>query len=278
MQNCTVYKGHARFESPRQVSVGAESITADRIFINVGGRAVVPPLPGLDQVPYLTNSSMMDVDFVPPRLIVVGGSYVGLEFGQMFQRFGSEVSIIEMGPRLVHREDEDVSEAIQGILNNERLNIRLNAKCIAFSKRKEEISSVQNAPRDRPRSAELMCCWPLGGVPTPTTWVWTGPELRSTIVGTSSSTISCKPMSRASGPWATAMEGRIHPHVVQRFGDCRSQSAGQRSAPGQRSDPGVRTVYRPAPGTSWSDRERSPQDRPVGAGGQAAHDQSFTCD
>ena len=139
MENCTVYEGHARFESPRQVSVGTESITADRIFINVGGRAAVPSMPGLDQVPYLTNSSMMDVDFFPPRLIVVGGSYVGLEFGQMFQRFGSEVSIIEMGPRLVQREDEDVSEAIQGILTNERLNVRLNAKCIAFSKRKEEI-------------------------------------------------------------------------------------------------------------------------------------------
>src|SRR5579872_4099915 len=95
MKNCTVYHTHARFESPRVVSVGAEKLTAERIFINVGARALVPPMPGLDQVPYLTNSSMMAVDSLPPRLIVVGGSYVGPEFGQMFRRFGSEVAIVE---------------------------------------------------------------------------------------------------------------------------------------------------------------------------------------
>jgi len=139
LENCTVYEGHARFESPREVSVGQERITADRIFINVGGRAAVPPMPGLDQVEYLTNSSMMDIDFLPPRLTVVGGSYVGLEFGQMFRRFGSEVSIIEMGPRLVQREDEDVSVAIQEILQGEGIRLRLNAKCIGFSKRGQEI-------------------------------------------------------------------------------------------------------------------------------------------
>jgi pyruvate/2-oxoglutarate dehydrogenase complex dihydrolipoamide dehydrogenase (E3) component len=118
--------------------VGADRITADKIFINVGGRATVPEMPGLDQVKYLTNSSMMQVDFLPRHLIVVGGSYVGLEFGQMFRRFGSEVTIIEMGPRLVQREDEDVSAAIQEILEREGIAVRLNAKCIAFSKRREE--------------------------------------------------------------------------------------------------------------------------------------------
>src|SRR5918998_364725 len=119
MANCTVYEGHARFESARVVGVGAERITADQIFINVGGRALVPPMPGLDQVPYLTNSSMLELDPLPPRLIVVGGSYVGLEFGQMFRRFGSEVSVIEMGSRLVRREDEDVSAAVREILEAE---------------------------------------------------------------------------------------------------------------------------------------------------------------
>ena len=139
MENCTVYEGHARFESPRVVSVGTERVTADRIFINVGGRALVPPMPGLEQVEYLTNSSMMNVDSVPPRLIVVGGSYVGLEFGQMFRRFGSDVSIVEMGPRLVQREDEDVSAAIQDVLRGEGIQLRLNAKCIGFSRRGAEI-------------------------------------------------------------------------------------------------------------------------------------------
>ena len=101
MANCTVYQGHARFESAQEVSVGDVRLTADKIFINVGGRAVIPPIPGLDQVPYLTNSSMMHLDSLPKHLIIVGGSYIGLEFGQMFRRFGSEVTIIESGPRLI---------------------------------------------------------------------------------------------------------------------------------------------------------------------------------
>jgi pyruvate/2-oxoglutarate dehydrogenase complex dihydrolipoamide dehydrogenase (E3) component len=141
MKNCTVFEGHARFESPREVSVGEHRLTSDKIFLNVGCRAIVPEMPGLEQVEYLTNSSMMSVDFLPRHLIVIGGSYVGLEFGQMFRRFGSEVTIVEMGPRLVTREDEDVSAAIHGILESEGIAIRLNAKCIAFSKRDGEIIS-----------------------------------------------------------------------------------------------------------------------------------------
>jgi pyruvate/2-oxoglutarate dehydrogenase complex dihydrolipoamide dehydrogenase (E3) component len=139
MENCTVFEGHARFESERIVSVGPETLTADQIFINVGGRAFVPPIPGLSDVPFLTNSSMMDVDFLPPHLIIVGGSYVGLEFGQMFRRFGSEVSIIEVGPRLIQREDEDVSKTVQEILEGEGVQVHLNAKCIGVSKKGSEI-------------------------------------------------------------------------------------------------------------------------------------------
>jgi pyruvate/2-oxoglutarate dehydrogenase complex dihydrolipoamide dehydrogenase (E3) component len=139
MNDCTVYRGHARFESPWEISVGAERLASDRIFINVGGRAVVPSMPGVDQIEFLTNTSMMEVDFLPKHLLIVGGSYVGLEFGQMFRRFGSEVTIIEMGPRLIHREDEDVSDAIREILEREGVHIRLNAKCIAFSRRGGEM-------------------------------------------------------------------------------------------------------------------------------------------
>jgi pyruvate/2-oxoglutarate dehydrogenase complex dihydrolipoamide dehydrogenase (E3) component len=141
MENCTVYEGHARFESPREVSVGAERLTAERIFINVGGRATAPRMPGLEQIEYLTNSSMMDIDFLPGHLIIVGGSYIGLEFGQMFRRFGSEVTIIEMAGNLIHREDEDVSSAIKEILEQEGIHIRLNAECIGFSKRGGEINA-----------------------------------------------------------------------------------------------------------------------------------------
>jgi pyruvate/2-oxoglutarate dehydrogenase complex dihydrolipoamide dehydrogenase (E3) component len=144
MENCTVYEGHARLESARRVSVGPEMITADQIFINVGGRALVPPISGLEHVPYLTNSSMTDIDILPDRLIVVGGSYVGLEFGQMFRRFGSEVSIIEKGPRLIPREDEDVSAAVQEILEGEGVRVYRNAECIAFAARGGEIVAQMN--------------------------------------------------------------------------------------------------------------------------------------
>jgi pyruvate/2-oxoglutarate dehydrogenase complex dihydrolipoamide dehydrogenase (E3) component len=132
--NVTVYQGAGRFESAREVGVGPARLTADRIFINVGGRAVIPDLPGLADVGYLTNSSMMAVDFLPRHLVIVGGSYVGLEFGQMYRRFGSEVTIVEMGPRLVHREDEDVSAAIREILEAEGIRIYFGAECISVSK------------------------------------------------------------------------------------------------------------------------------------------------
>ncbi len=137
--NCTVHEGHASFESPREVSVGTARLTAERIFINVGGRASIPPLPGLDQVDYLTNSSMMEVDSLPRRLVIVGGSYVGLEFGQMYRRFGSEVTIVEMGSRLIQREDEDVSSAVKDILEQEGVEVRLNANCLSVSKRSADI-------------------------------------------------------------------------------------------------------------------------------------------
>jgi pyruvate/2-oxoglutarate dehydrogenase complex dihydrolipoamide dehydrogenase (E3) component len=135
MANCTVYEGHARFESPDRIRIGEDLLTASRIFINVGGRAVVPDMPGVDQVPFLTNSSMMSVDTLPEHLVIVGGSYIGLEFGQMFRRFGSEVTIVEMSPRLIHREDEDVSTAIHEIFESEGIHLRLDAKCIRVAAR-----------------------------------------------------------------------------------------------------------------------------------------------
>ena len=142
MPRCTVYEGHARLESPRMVSVGAERLTAGRIFINVGGRAVTPEIPGIADVPYLTNSSMLNLGSLPRHLIVVGGSYIGLEFGQMFRRFGSEVTIVEMGPRLIQREDEDVSAAVGEILQREGIAIRLNARCIRLRKQGDQIAAA----------------------------------------------------------------------------------------------------------------------------------------
>lgn len=131
LQHCTVYQGHARFESATTVRVGSDLLEAERIFINVGGRALIPPMPGLDQVPYFTNSTMMEVDFLPEHLIVVGGSYIGLEFGQMYRRFGSRVTIVERGPRLIPREDEDVSQAVREILQAEGLDVQLDSNCLS---------------------------------------------------------------------------------------------------------------------------------------------------
>jgi pyruvate/2-oxoglutarate dehydrogenase complex dihydrolipoamide dehydrogenase (E3) component len=139
LENCTVHTGHARLRSPREVEVGNEILEADKIFLNVGGRATTSGISGLDQVPFLTNSSMMDVDFVPRHLLVVGGSYIGLEFGQMYRRFGSEVTIVEMGPRLIGREDEDVSAAVAAFLGREGISVRTGAKCLHAAKRGDEI-------------------------------------------------------------------------------------------------------------------------------------------
>jgi pyruvate/2-oxoglutarate dehydrogenase complex dihydrolipoamide dehydrogenase (E3) component len=132
LHNVTVYVGEARFREAHTVTVGAQTLSAERIFINVGGRPRVPDLQGVRQVPYLTSESMMDVDFVPPHLLIVGGSYVGLEFAQMYRRFGSRVTIIEMAPRLISREDPDVSDAIRDILAAEDITIRLEATCLAL--------------------------------------------------------------------------------------------------------------------------------------------------
>lgn len=134
LPNCAVFEGHGRFEGPHTIRVGEELLEGDKIFINVGGRASMPPDLSLNGEA-LNNSSIMDVDFLPEHLIVIGGSYIGLEFGQMYRRFGSDVTVIEMGSRLIGREDEDTSEAVKQILEKGGINIRLNATCIKAEKR-----------------------------------------------------------------------------------------------------------------------------------------------
>jgi pyruvate/2-oxoglutarate dehydrogenase complex dihydrolipoamide dehydrogenase (E3) component len=140
MKGCTLYRGHARFEGPHEVRVGNELLHGERIFINVGGRANIPDMPGVNDIEYLTNTSMMEVDFLPRHLVVVGGSYVGLEFAQMFRRFGAQVTLVEKGPRLISREDEDVSEAVRGILEHEGIALRLNAECISFARHPDGVT------------------------------------------------------------------------------------------------------------------------------------------
>jgi pyruvate/2-oxoglutarate dehydrogenase complex dihydrolipoamide dehydrogenase (E3) component len=133
MERCTVFEGHARFESPHTMSIDGETIEAERIFLNVGGRAVAPDMPGLAAIDYLTNSSIMALDTLPKHLVIVGGSYIALEFAQMYRRFGSEVSVIERGSRLIQQEDEDVSAAIKEILESEGVAVHLDADAISFT-------------------------------------------------------------------------------------------------------------------------------------------------
>ncbi len=139
MERCTIFRGHASFLSPHEVTVNGETLSAEKIFINVGGRANVPPMPGIDGISYLTNASMMDIDFLPEHLVIVGGSYIGLEFAQMYRRFGAKVTVVEKSSRLISREDPDVSDAIKAILEDEGIAFRLDAECISFSPRADGV-------------------------------------------------------------------------------------------------------------------------------------------
>ncbi|MGH2358905.1 MAG: FAD-containing oxidoreductase [Candidatus Limnocylindria bacterium] len=140
MAGCTVFQGHARFEAANTIRVGEERLDAPRIFINVGGRALVPDMPGIDDVPYLTNTSILALDRLPRHLVVVGGSYVGLEFAQMYRRFGAEVTVVEMTPRLIAREDEDVSDAVRSIFEGEGILVRTGATCISLAPHEQGVA------------------------------------------------------------------------------------------------------------------------------------------
>ena len=146
----SLIRGHARFESAHSMRVGDRLLEAGEIFVNVGGRASVPDMPGIAEVPYLDNATIMGVDFLPEHLLIVGGSYIGLEFAQMYRRFGSRVTVMEMGPRLIGREDEEVSAAIRQILEGEGIAFRLNATCIAIGRRGDGVA-VQLSCAEEPR-------------------------------------------------------------------------------------------------------------------------------
>jgi pyruvate/2-oxoglutarate dehydrogenase complex dihydrolipoamide dehydrogenase (E3) component len=148
MKNCTVFTNHARFESPNQIRVGDDLLSAKEIFLNVGGRAIIPSFPGADVVPWMDNVGILELDTLPRHLIVVGGSYVGLEFAQIFRRFGSEVTVIEKSSRLVSREDEDVSASIKAFLEREGITVRLNAECIHLESRGDHVAVGVNCEDD----------------------------------------------------------------------------------------------------------------------------------
>jgi pyruvate/2-oxoglutarate dehydrogenase complex dihydrolipoamide dehydrogenase (E3) component len=165
LKGVSVRRGHARFTGARSVEVDGEELTAERVFVNVGGRPRVPAMPGLDTVLFLTNVTMMDLDYVPPHLLVVGASYVGLEFAQMFRRFGSRVTVVEMGARIVGREDEDVSLAIQGFLEDEGITFRLSAECVSVQRETDGVSIGLNCKEGSPRERGSHLLLAVGRVP-----------------------------------------------------------------------------------------------------------------
>ncbi len=135
MENLEIIRGHARFVGPNRIDVEGTTLEADKVFINVGARARVPDIPGLNEVPYFTNSTILDVDFLPDHLIIIGGSYIGIEFAQMYRRFGSLVTVVEMADRLIPRDDEDISNAVQNILEGEGVQFELGAECVSLANR-----------------------------------------------------------------------------------------------------------------------------------------------
>ncbi|MGO9282651.1 MAG: FAD-containing oxidoreductase [Mycobacterium sp.] len=147
MDGCTVIRGHARFTDPHTLRVGDDVLHAERIFLNVGGRAVVPDMPGLADIDFLTNVSILELDTLPEHLVIVGGSYIALEFAQMYRRFGAKVTVVEKGPRLTSREDEDISESVKTILENEGIDIVVDAADIRIAKRDNSVEGFELTPR-----------------------------------------------------------------------------------------------------------------------------------
>jgi pyruvate/2-oxoglutarate dehydrogenase complex dihydrolipoamide dehydrogenase (E3) component len=150
MKHVSLVRGQAAFVGPKRVRVKGRELEAGRIFINVGARAAVPDMPGVKEVPFLTNSTMMGVDFRPPHLVIVGGSYIGLEFAQMYRRFGSEVTVVERAPKLLPREDDDVAAEIRAIIERSGIKIRTDAECMALKKKGKRISVVLECKGGKP--------------------------------------------------------------------------------------------------------------------------------
>jgi len=257
MEKCTVFHAPARFVSSHEIQVDSEIIGADRIFINVGGRAVVPDMRGVNEIPYLTNSTILELDELPEHLVVVGGSYVGLEFAQMFRRFGSKVTIVEKSSRLIMHEDEDISAAVKEILESEGIDLRLDAECIAFEPAEQgafvhthcdagdpkvHASHVLLAVGRRPNTDDLGL--EKAGVQTDERgYILVDDELRTNVPGI----------------WA--------------MGDCNGKSPESRPQASERPDSGACALYRSAAGPDWNDGSGSEEDREARVDRHPSHDQ-----
>lgn len=164
-ENCTVFTGTASFLSPREMRVGEDVLEAAQIFLNVGARPSLRGIGGIDAVPYLTSTTMMDLEEVPRHLIVVGGGYVGLEFAQMFRRFGAEVTVVDRNPRLAAKEDEETCQAIHEIFEAEGIQVRTNANCIHLERRGEGVAVVLDCEEGAPEVLGSHVLLAVGRVP-----------------------------------------------------------------------------------------------------------------
>ena len=271
MKGCTFIRGHARFESPHTISVDGRVLEADRIFLNVGGRAVVPDLPGLSDIDYMTNVGVLELDTVPEHLVIIGGSYIALEFAQMYRRFGARITVIEKGPRLTSREDEDVSATIKEILEAEGIDVVVGATAIQFAKRD---SGFQVVPRE---GAE-----PITGTHL---LVAVGRQPNTDDLGLDMAGVE----TDERGYIVVDDQLRTNVEHIWAMGDCNGrgafthtsyndfeivggQSAGRRPAAGERPRHHIRPLHRPAAGSRRHDRRRGAQVRPKSVGGQATDD------
>jgi pyruvate/2-oxoglutarate dehydrogenase complex dihydrolipoamide dehydrogenase (E3) component len=150
MTHVELVHGQAKFSAPHAVTVKNRVLEADKIFINVGARATVPDLPGVRDVPFLNNSTMMALDFLPEHLVIVGGSYIGLEFAQMYRRFGAKVTVVEKAPKLLPREDDDVAAEIRAILAREGVVIRTAAECMELKQKGKRVVVGLHCRRGEP--------------------------------------------------------------------------------------------------------------------------------
>ena len=248
MKGCTLIEGHARFEAPDRLRVGADLLTAPRIFVNVGGRPSVPPLPGIDDVPFLTNRTMLDLDQVPEHLLVVGGSYIGLEFAQMHRRFGAKVTIVERLPHLIAREDADISEAIREILIGEGVAVRTGAECIRLGRHEGGVAVFLDCAEGEPTVVGIPRA-PRGG---PTA------QYRRPRAGRRRSGDRCARLHhrrrfpgherpRDLGAGRLQRPRRLHAHRLQRLRDRGRQPARRRPPPRLGPGPRLCPLHRPAP-------------------------------
>jgi len=165
MKNVSLIRGHAQFTAPRTVAVDGRLLQAERVFLNVGGRAFVPEIPGVHQVPYFTNTSIMDVDTLPEHLVIIGGSYIGLEFAQMYRRFGSKVTVVEKMDKVLPHEDEDVAAEVRAILEREGVEILAGAECMALERRGDRVAVTLECRGGAPLTQGSHLLFAVGRVP-----------------------------------------------------------------------------------------------------------------